>query len=113
MDLDYYMSLPYRVEIIKDADEKGYVAFVRELKGCITTGITEEEALENLKDAKAAWFSAAIEDGDPIPEPARDEVLGVENTVDVKSILWKSLLGSVPGGDDVDVESARNERVGI
>lgn len=76
MDLDYYMSLPYRVEIIKDTDEEWYVAFIPELKGCITTGTTEEEALENLKDAKAAWFSSAIEDGDPIPEPARDEVLG-------------------------------------
>lgn len=76
MDLDYYMSLPYRVEIIKDTDEEGYVAFIPELKGCITTGTTEEEALENLKDSKAAWFSSAIEDGDPIPEPARDEVLG-------------------------------------
>ena len=78
MDLDYYMSLPYRVEIIKDTDEEWYVAFIPELKGCITTGTTEEEALENLKDAKAAWFSSAIEDGDPIPEPARDEVLGGE-----------------------------------
>ena len=25
--------------------------------------------LENLKDAKAAWLSSALEDGDPIPEP--------------------------------------------
>ena len=69
MDLDYYMSLPYRVEIIKDTDEEGYVAFIPELKGCITTGVTEEDALENLKDAKAAWLSSALEDGDPIPEP--------------------------------------------
>lgn len=69
MDLDYYMSLPYRVEIIKDTDEEGYVAFIPELKGCITTGLTEEDALENLKDAKAAWLLSALEDGDPIPEP--------------------------------------------
>ena len=69
MDLDYYMSLPYRVEIIKDTDEEGYVAFIPELKGCITTGITEEDALENLKDAKAAWLLSALEDGVPIPEP--------------------------------------------
>ena len=64
--LDYYMSLPYRVEIIRDMDEE---AFIPELKGCITTGITEEDALENLKDSKAAWLSSALEDGDPIPEP--------------------------------------------
>ena len=69
MDLDYYMSLPYKIEIIKDTDEEGYVAFIPELKGCITTGITEEDALENLKDAKAAWLLSALEDGAPIPEP--------------------------------------------
>ena len=69
MDLDYYMSLPYKIEIIKDTDEEGYVVFIPELKGCITTGITEEDAFENLKDAKAAWLSSALEDGDPIPEP--------------------------------------------
>lgn len=112
MDLDYYMSLPYRVEIIKDTDEEGYVAFIPELKGCITTGTTEEEALENLNDAKVAWFSAAIEDGDPIPEPARDENASTESHETDKSALWKSLLGSVPGGDDIDVESARDERIG-
>ena len=69
MDLDYYMSLPYKIEILKDTDEEGYVAFIPELKGCITTGITEEDALENLNDAKAAWLSSALEDEDPIPEP--------------------------------------------
>ncbi len=68
-DLAYYMSLPYRVEIIKDTDEDGYAAFIPELKGCITTGITEEDALKSLKDAKAVWLSSALEDGDPIPEP--------------------------------------------
>ena len=53
MDLDYYMSLPYKIGIIKDTDEGWYVAFIPELKGCITIGITEEDALENLKEAKA------------------------------------------------------------
>ena len=68
-DLAYYMSLPYRVEIIKDTEEEGYAAFIPELKGCITTGITEEDALESLKDAKKIWLSSAIDDGVPIPEP--------------------------------------------
>lgn len=113
MDLDYYMSLPYRVEIIKDTDEEGYVVFIPELKGCITTGTTEEEALENLKDAKVAWFSSAIEYGDQIPEPAGDEDASIESHEIDKSALWKSLLGSVPGGDDVDVEAVRDERIGV
>lgn len=68
-NLAYYMSLPYKIEIVRDTDEEGYVAFVPELKGCITTGVTEEDALESLKDAKAVWLSSALEDGEEIPEP--------------------------------------------
>ena len=90
-------------------DEEGYVAFIPELKGCITTGTSITDALESLEDAKRTWLSSAIEDGNPIPEPARDEDASTESHETDKSALWKSLLGSVPGGDDVDVESARNE----
>ena len=63
------MELPYKAEIIKDTDECGYIAYIPELKGCITTGMTIEDALENLKDAKEAWLSSAIENGDSIPLP--------------------------------------------
>ena len=68
-DLEYYMSLPYRIEIIKDRDEEGYAVFIPELKGCITTGTSITDALENLEDAKKTWLTVAIEDGVPIPEP--------------------------------------------
>lgn len=47
----------------------GYAAFIPELKGCITTGVSAIDALESLEDAKATWLASAIEDGDPIPEP--------------------------------------------
>ena len=30
-----------------------------------------------------------------------------------KLTLWKSILGSVPGGDDVDIRKARDERLGF
>ena len=63
------MALPYKVEIIKDPDEDGFAAYLPELKGCITTGLSEADALENLKDAKEVWFSSALENGDIIPEP--------------------------------------------
>ena len=68
-DLEYYMSLPFRIEIIKDKDEEGYAAFIPELKGCITTGASIADALESLEDAKRTWLSSAIEDGIPVPEP--------------------------------------------
>ena len=68
-DLSYYMARPYRKEVVKDTDEDGYVAYVPELRGCITTGLSEVDALENLRDAMETWLSSALENGDAIPEP--------------------------------------------
>lgn len=67
--IDYYMCLPYRLEIIPDPDEGGYVARYPELPGCITSGETLESAVENAADAKKAWIEAVIEDGTEIAEP--------------------------------------------
>ncbi len=68
-NLEYYMNLPYRTEIIKDAENDCYVAYCPELKGCITAGETAAEALTNIDDAKRAWLSSALEHRDSIPEP--------------------------------------------
>lgn len=67
--LDYYMSLDYQVNIIKDDEEGGFVAYFPDLPGCITCGETQNDALTNAQDAKKAWISAAIEDGVKINEP--------------------------------------------
>ena len=60
-NVDYYMSLPYKMVVSHDSKECGYIAFFPELPGCITCADTLEEALKNAKDAKRAWFKAAIE----------------------------------------------------
>ena len=72
-DLNYYLGLPYRIEIVKEQEEGGYVLHCPELPGCITCGETVQEGLEMLEDAKKCWFTACLEDGVPIPEPARLE----------------------------------------
>ena len=72
-DLNYYMGLPYRIEIVKEQEEGGYVLHCPELPGCITCGETVQEGLEMLEDAKKCGFTACLEDGAPIPEPARLE----------------------------------------
>ena len=59
----------YAVEIIKDEWSGGYVATHPTLKGCITTGESETEAISNLKDAKIEWMIAALESGISIPKP--------------------------------------------
>lgn len=67
--IDDYMKLPYRMEIVEDTDEGGYVVSFPDLKGCITCADTIEAAVANAKDAKRAWLEAALEEELLIPEP--------------------------------------------
>ena len=72
-DLAYYMNLSYRIEVIKEQEGSGYVFHCPELPGCITCAETVAEGMEMLEDAKKCWFTACLEDGVPIPEPAQLE----------------------------------------
>ena len=67
--IEYYISLPYRLEILPDPDEGGYVVRYPDLPGCITVGDTMHDALANAEDAKRTWIAAALEDGIRITEP--------------------------------------------
>ena len=67
--LDEYMSMSYRMEIVEDKNEGGYVVSFPELPGCITCGETIESAVANAADAKRAWLEAALEEGLMIQEP--------------------------------------------
>ena len=67
-DLEYYMALPYTIELIPDSD--GYwFAQIPVLKGCMTNGSSQVDALEMIEDAKRAWLTAALQLGIDIPEP--------------------------------------------
>lgn len=48
----------YEVVLIP-AEEGGYTAVAPALPGCISEGDTEEEALENIKDAIQGWLVVA------------------------------------------------------
>lgn len=67
--IEEYMALPYRIEIVPDLDEGGFVASYPDLPGCITCGDTLEAIIRNAEDAKRAWITAALEDGITIHEP--------------------------------------------
>ena len=47
-DLNYYMGLNYRVEIIEDKEEGGYALHCPELPGCMTCADTLKDALAML-----------------------------------------------------------------
>ena len=65
-----YMSLPYRLEIVEDKSEGGYVASYPDLPGCLTCGDILEEVVKNADDVKREWLLAAMEEGIDIPEPS-------------------------------------------
>ena len=67
--LDEYMKLPYKMEIVEDKEEGGYVVSFPDLPGCLTCGETMETALANASSAKREWLSAALEEGVEIHEP--------------------------------------------
>ncbi len=67
--LNDYMAMSYRMEIVEDKDEGGFVVSYPDLPGCITCGDTVESAVANALDAKRAWIEVALEDRIEIHEP--------------------------------------------
>lgn len=67
--LNEYLELPYRMEVVEDKCEGGYVISFPDLPGCLTCGETIEQAMSNAMDAKKEWLTAAIEEGIDIYEP--------------------------------------------
>jgi antitoxin HicB len=73
-NLEYYMRLPYRVDVYPEPDGTGYTAVIPELPGCMTCADTLAELWDMVEEAKEGWLELSLEDGDYIPEPAPVEV---------------------------------------
>lgn len=54
---------------IAEDDGGGFLITFPDLPGCMSDGTTEEEALENGRDAFVSWVSARMDQGKNIPEP--------------------------------------------
>lgn len=72
------MAMNYRIELIPDKADGGFVANIPDLPGCISQGETEEEALRMIEKAKALWIKATLESGKDVPLP-RDAFSGKLN----------------------------------
>ena len=72
----------FRIEVIVEPDDIGFHAYCPALKGLHTYGDTEEEALQNARDAAIAYLESSIKHGDPIPVGImiREEVVGTPYT---------------------------------
>jgi predicted RNase H-like HicB family nuclease len=71
--LDYYMHLPYRINIDYDNEGRYFTAWIPDIgrDNVFGYGITKEEALKNLEVSKIEWFSKCLNSGIEIPEPKK------------------------------------------
>ncbi len=72
-NLNYYLSLPYKIEIIPIAEEEGggYLARLPQfgILGIVGDGDTVEEAIADLAENQKDRFRQYLEEGLGIPEP--------------------------------------------
>ena len=55
--------------VVIEKTRNNYAAYVPDLPGCLATGMTREEVLEQVREAIEFHIEGMIEDGETIPEP--------------------------------------------
>ena len=90
--VEYYMGLPYTIELQRDPEEGGWVRRAKELLGCMSQGETAEEALAMIQDAMQGWLEVSLEQGDVIPEPRPEEDYSGKFVVRVPRSLHRQLV---------------------
>jgi len=93
-NLDFYLHLPYTIEVTRDSGEAyaGLFARVVELPGCMTQADTFNELEEMIADAMRGWIEAALESGQDIPEPHPKEKYSGKFIVRVPRSLHRALV---------------------
>ncbi len=67
-----------RYRVLIEQDEDGvYVAEVPALPGCISQGRTRSEAVDNIKEAIAAYLESLQAHSEPVPPSISEEVVEV------------------------------------
>ena len=87
-----YMKMLYKLEIVPDSEESGFVASYPELPGCITCGSTIADAVNNAEDAKKAWLLSAIEEHITIAEPESAQSYSGQFKLRIPKTLHKTLV---------------------
>jgi antitoxin HicB len=90
-DIQQYLELPYTRELVRE-DDGTWFARILEFPGCMTTGDTQQEALEMLEDAMTAWLRTRLEDRETIPEPVAADDFSGRFVVRVTKSLHRDLV---------------------
>ena len=68
--------MKYRVLIEQDEDGM-HVAEVPSLPGCVSQGRTRQEALQNIREAIAAYLESLDKHGEAPPPPISEEIVEI------------------------------------
>ncbi len=90
------MRLVYAASVAPEDGGEGYVARVPDLPGCVTTGRTLAEALDNIRDAASVYLCSMEDDRIPLPVPRAPETVELEPgatraLVDVDTVLYRKM----------------------
>ncbi|HYP40470.1 MAG TPA: type II toxin-antitoxin system HicB family antitoxin [Chloroflexia bacterium] len=72
-----------KIEVVLEKSARNYSAYAPEVPGCISTGKTADETLENMRKALKGHLEWMARDGDPMPESEPEEAHVVEVEVAV------------------------------
>ena len=71
----------YRLSVVVEKDEAGYVARCLDLQGCYAQGGTYEEAIANVEEVIRLHVEDRLARGEPVPASSMVSLTTVEITV--------------------------------
>jgi len=90
-DLSYYLNLSYSFTVRPDTDDGGYIVEFPDLRYCVGTGDTIQDAINDAMIAKNEWIKAAYEAGIAIPEPSGKEEYNGRITLRIPKSLHRMI----------------------
>ena len=77
-NLDFFLNRTYPFTVRPDLDDGGYIVEFPDLRYCVGTGNSIDDAIADAMKAKGEWITAAYENDIPIPEPTDEKANGLE-----------------------------------
>ncbi len=91
-DINYYLNLDYSLNVRPDIDDGGFIVEFPDLRYCVGTGDTIEEAIKDAMFAKNEWIKAAFEKNINIPEPSNSEEYNGRISLRIPKSLHKMVI---------------------
>jgi predicted RNase H-like HicB family nuclease len=90
------MKYIYSATLTPDEDGTKYYARVPDLPGCITTGSTLQDAIEQITDAASGWLVVAEDEGMTVPPASPQEDIPHEHNsifslIQIDTIAYRAL----------------------